>query len=116
MTERDAKGRFVKGQSGNPDGRPKREVEADYLVMLGAVVTPERWRAIVEKAATQAERGDDRARRWLSDYLIGKPVERVEMSGADGAAIRVEWVNDWRDTAAYASQGATGSNAAPGAL
>jgi hypothetical protein len=114
MTERDAKGRFVKGQSGNPAGRGKAATAKEYMEVIAGCVSAADVREIVERAKRDAKRGNDRARRWLFDYLIGKPVERVEMSGADGAAIRVEWVNDWRDSAAYASPGATGSDAPPG--
>jgi hypothetical protein len=32
-------------------------------------------------------------------------VERQEVTGADGAAVEVKFVNDWRDTAAHATHG-----------
>ena len=41
------------------------------------------------KAADQAERGDAVARKWLSDNLIGVPVQKQEVSGADGSALEI---------------------------
>lgn len=72
MVVRDSNGRFGKGHQGGP-GRPKREKEAQYLQMLTDTVTPEKWQAIVNKAYEQAAEGDQAARRWLSDYLLGPP-------------------------------------------
>ena len=88
---RDKLGRFASGnQLGKVGGgRPRRATEEIYLHGLISLVSKERWQAIVDKAIAQAERGDDRARRWISDYLIGRPVERVEMTGAEGEPIRI---------------------------
>ena len=36
--------------------------------------------AIIEKAATQALDGDDKARQWLTDRLYGKAPQSIEMS------------------------------------
>jgi len=41
------------------------------------VCTFDVWREITMKAVEQAKRGDARARQWLSDYLIGKPISMV---------------------------------------
>lgn len=77
MVERDAKGRFVKGASGNPQGRLSKQIEQSYLQVSESVCTFDVWREIVAKAVEQAKRGDARARQWLSDYLIGKPISMV---------------------------------------
>ena len=42
--------------------RPRRPVEADYLSAVAEVVTPARWRRIVEQAACLAEQGDAKSR------------------------------------------------------
>jgi hypothetical protein len=68
---RDAHGRFAPGHPGGP-GRPRRTVEFDYLTVLSSAVPLDRWRRIVERAATDAEGGDSRAREWLSGYLLGR--------------------------------------------
>jgi len=70
---RDEKGKFVKGSSGNPNGRPKRAREEKYYEILINSVTFQDWAQIVRKAADQARRGDGMARKWLADYLVGQP-------------------------------------------
>ena len=84
MVERGKHGQLKKGSILNPQGRPKKEREHDYLNIMLSIVTDKRWKAIVTKAADQAERGDAVARKWLADYIIGPPVERKEISGKDG--------------------------------
>ena len=74
---RDSKGRFVKGASGNPQGRLPKQTETSYLQVSESVCTFDVWREITMKAVEQAKRGDARARQWLSDYLIGKPISMV---------------------------------------
>ena len=74
---RDEKGRFVKGASGNPQGRLPKETEKTYLEVCQNTCTFDVWREITMKAVEQAKRGDARARQWLSDYLIGKPLQMV---------------------------------------
>ena len=86
MPERDETGKFKKGNVGGP-GRPKKEREERFYEILVTTVTFERWKKIVSKAAEQAERGDQAARKWLADYLIGAPVQRTELTGKDGGAI-----------------------------
>lgn len=88
------KGGFQKGRSGNPNGRPKREREEQYRSIMLAVVTPERWIVVCEKAVTQAEKGDATARKWLSDYLIGPPVQKSEITGKDDGEIIVRLIRD----------------------
>lgn len=86
MMARDEHGRFAKGNCGGP-GRPRRNREQEYHEILVSVVTPDEWRQIVMKAVDQAKRGDNVARKWLADYLIGPPVERRELTGAEGEPI-----------------------------
>ena len=74
---RDSKGRFIKGASGNPQGRLPKRVEQNYLQVSEGVCTFDVWREITMKAVEQAKQGDARARQWLSDYLIGKPLQMI---------------------------------------
>jgi len=90
MGPRDENGKFIKGVSGNPKGRPKREREVTYYRILEMAVSENDWKAICLKAVDQAKRGDAVARKFLADYLIGPPVERKEVTGADGGAIHVK--------------------------
>jgi len=75
---RDENGRFVKGQSGNPKGRSKKERETRFYEITLSSVSYDDWKEIVYKAVAQAKRGDPTARKWLSDYLIGEPEKNVK--------------------------------------
>ena len=85
---RDEKGRFVKGNGGGP-GRKPRAVEQSYLDATMAAVSLEDWTAIVRQAVTDAKAGDAAARKWLSDYLLGLPAQKVEHSG--GVSLLWDW-------------------------
>jgi hypothetical protein len=74
--QRDGNGRFTAGCPGGP-GRPRRATELDYLIAVTEVVPPERLRRIAERAAADAEKGDAQARRWLSEYLLGRQPESL---------------------------------------
>ena len=81
-------GKFVKGHTGGP-GRPPRAREEKYYNLMMSTVTFADWERIISKAVEQAKRGDPTARKWLSDYLIGPPVERKEISGADSGPLQI---------------------------
>ncbi len=93
MADRDDNGRFVKGKTGNPNGRPRRRTEDEYLDATIGCVTIKDWREIVNAAKVKAKRGDPRARQWLSDYLLGPPQQRLQVSGPDDGPIPVALVN-----------------------
>lgn len=77
MPARDSKGRFIKGNGGGP-GRPRKEIEQDYLEATINNVSVNDWKDVVGKALAQAKRGDTAARKWLSDYLLGLPTQKIE--------------------------------------
>ena len=108
MVERDAIGRFMKGASGNPQDRLPKQVEQTYLQVCEGVCSFDVWREIVAKAVEQAKRGDARARQWLSDYLVGKPLPMVmALQVNQKTEIVIKWVDietsnkpitvDWKD-------------------
>ena len=80
---RNEKGQFIKGNGGGP-GRPKKEREERFYEITLEACTYDDWRAIVKKAVDQAKKGDQAARKFLADYLIGPPVQKQEISGKDG--------------------------------
>lgn len=69
---RNADGRFRAGHPGGP-GRPRRAVETEYLKVLLAGCSLEKWAEIVERATRDAVAGDAKAREWISGYVIGSP-------------------------------------------
>ncbi len=78
---------FVKGQSGNPNGRPsaRRQELSD---LLDSVFTPADRQAVIKAIVTDAKQGDNEARKLLLAYTFGKPVERKEISGPDGDPLK----------------------------
>ena len=75
------KGQFGKGNTrgvASGGGRPKRVFEEKFLRVLVQNVREEDWVEIIAKAVELAKEGNRSARKWLSDYLIGVPVRRVE--------------------------------------
>lgn len=88
---RDEFGRFKKGEYPGGPGRRPRQAEAEYMQATIETVSLSRWRRIVQAAAEAAEAGDASARRWLSDYLLGKPAQRLEIDmAADELALASE--------------------------
>lgn len=88
--ERTASGQFVKGHSGGP-GRPRKPIEEKYLRKLSTAVTLRDWADIIERAIYDAKRGDTAARKWLSDYLMGTPMQRIEQSTHVTGDIIIDW-------------------------
>jgi len=80
---------WPKGVSGNPAGRLPRKTEDAYMSAMIGQVSIKDWIAIVAKAVDDAIDGKPSARKWLSDYLLGQPMQRsvsaqisVDLSGA----------------------------------
>lgn len=88
---RDSLGRFVSGSSGNPKGRQPKDRETKYLTVAQRVCGFKEWRKIVLVAVEQAQEGDAQARRWLSEYLIGKPLPVKEGVGDEDVTIHVTY-------------------------
>ena len=95
MTDRDANGRFVKGNPGGP-GRPAKEREEKYYNLAMNTVTYKDWQAIINRAVKDAQKGDSSARKWLSDYLAPQ-TQRHELTGEINANIMVNWDDELPD-------------------
>ncbi len=94
--ERSEKGQFKTGWKGGP-GRPSKAREKARLAILSAVVTEDKWKAICEKAVDDAlhdedGRTRDKARRFVAEYLIGKPRQTIALTKDDDAG-----GDDWGD-------------------
>lgn len=77
-TVRNGSGQFAPGTAGGP-GRPSRAVEEYYLGLIASGCSEADFLAIVRKAVKQAKKGDPAARKWIADYLVGKPIEKHEI-------------------------------------
>lgn len=76
MAERDAKGRFIKGVSGNPRGRtPLPPKFADY-----AKQAPERLRAICDDPSTPVKVKAD-IEKWFAEMYFGKSPQALDLEG-----------------------------------
>lgn len=96
--ERDNKGLFTKGNNGGP-GRPAKVRELTRLAILNEVVDDEKWRTVVTIALNDAIGGADgqtreKGRRFLADYLIGKPVERIQLIKDEGYGVDLSEYSD----------------------
>jgi len=76
--ERDSRGRFVKGQSGNPNGRPRRSTEEEFLRKLRTNVDCADFETIIQVAVSRAKAGDIAFAKLLLQYLIGMPTQYVK--------------------------------------
>ena len=89
-------GRWVKGKSGNPNGRPRKPKAFTELLrkLLAAKREDGRTRmeAIVEQLMAKAEAGEIDAIKYLCDRLDGKPRQAVELSGDEARPLRITYV------------------------
>src|SRR5262245_58047906 len=89
---RNSNGRFAIGNPGGP-GRPRRAVEQDYLIAVAEAVPLERFRKIAERAAEDAEKGNSRARQWLSDVLVGRRLRTSMTLAVTEKATTIDFCN-----------------------
>ncbi len=90
MTERDPKGRFVKGTSGNPNGRATFSAESNYADVYKSKVTPEKFGEVVNQLIHLATvKRDMNAIKLLLAYAMGQPVQKSEVTGAEGNALEI---------------------------
>lgn len=72
------------GGSREGAGRHRAQTAHTLQAAIQEVLTEEKWRKIVTKAAEQALEGDHTARAWLADRAAGKAVQRTELDAAIG--------------------------------
>ncbi len=92
--DRDEKGHWLPGHKPSNKGRggrPKRSVEEKYLKVLRAEIKVADWKEIIQRAVARAKAGDNVARQWLSDWLLGKPRQTVDIEGLPELSIRLAW-------------------------
>ena len=73
--------KFVKGQSGNPTGRPKQDNE---LKALAKTKTKEAFATLLELMADNEPSVRLGAAKVILEYGWGRPTQAVELSDAEG--------------------------------
>ncbi len=86
MTERGPDGKFVKGASGNPGGRPKDSLSLTALI--DAAVTATDWTTIIGIMRRKAIHGDLKATDMLFDRRFGKAQQFTDIT-SNGETIHV---------------------------
>ena len=91
MAERDEKGRFKKGESGNPAGLSlqAKERREQYQDALEKAVTLADFAAIAKKTVELAKRGNLAATKLLFERLLPALTQRAELTGADGEGLTI---------------------------
>jgi hypothetical protein len=80
------------GQNGGarPGAGRKSKSTVTYQAKMRAIVeqtvTSDIWQAVVLTATEQAKKGDDRARQWLTPWVLGAPPKAPE-EGADTSMV-----------------------------
>lgn len=69
---------FKKGQSGNPNGRPKKLPELDKLL---SDIPESDYESLISKLFAMAKKGNVRAAEVILDRAYGKAKETMEISG-----------------------------------
>lgn len=87
IAQRNDRGQFVKGESGNPGGRKV----ADYSIteLIDDAVAVEDWKFIFDLLKKKARRGDMKAIEMLMDRRWGKPPQENRITGKGGGDMKI---------------------------
>ena len=80
---RDGNGQFLPGNA-SKGGRAPKDREEDYQKAFTEACSKNDWKRIIKRAVSQALDGDKDARKWLSDNILGLPIQRVATATAPG--------------------------------
>ncbi len=90
-SNRNADGTLKKGHSLNVGATYDNTKRKQVFAALEKAVTLKDVRTIVKKAVTQAIDGDAAARKFIFEYLLGKPVALVEVD----ATLKTPGIDQW---------------------
>ena len=84
---------WKKGETGNPNGRPKGSLR-DIKEVLKDLLSQEKNNSqlidgLMTVVVNKALKGDLKAVEMLLSYTYGKPTQKTEITGAEGAPIEV---------------------------
>lgn len=82
---------FKKGESGNPNGRPKKLPELDKLLadVLGGEEGMTEAEAILKAMRAKAKKGDVRAAELILNRAYGKPKETIDQTNKGEITVKV---------------------------
>lgn len=83
-------GQFKPGESGNPNGRPKKGYSITEMMKEMLANKPEVKEAIGKVIAKKALEGDMAAINKLWQYMDGMPIQGLELGGKNGDVIKVK--------------------------
>lgn len=76
------------GQSGNPGGRPKRDLAAE----IARAIFEQDSDAITRALTAELKKGNAKVFAALADRAYGKPRQQIEFAGEDGGPIQTNIV------------------------
>lgn len=91
-----AKHGFKKGQSGNPNGRPKKLPQIDDLLAEVLGSDPDdpgnysEAKEVLKAMLAAAKKGNVQAQQAILDRAYGKAKQAIEHTGKDGAEIQIK--------------------------
>lgn len=87
MADRDASGRFIKGNKiAKNGGRPKRAFEERIYNRLICAITNKDWDDIRKAVVKKAKEGNMSAVKFLASHAIGLPIQRSVVDVTTSAA------------------------------
>ena len=70
---------YISGNNFSQMGATQKSLAKAFETVLLAKVTEEVWGKIFDRAIEQAKEGDKDARKWLTDYYVGPPIQRASV-------------------------------------
>jgi hypothetical protein len=80
---------------GNTYSSKNNRLLTDTLRRVALSGDGEKIRRVCEKVFDKAEDGDLQAAQFIFDRIEGKPAQAVNLGGADGGAVKFEFLGQW---------------------